>query len=999
MKFKAFISYRHADLDSFVAEDLHKQLENFKVPRFAKEELREKYGEKQRIFRDREELPVSDNLTDAITEALQESEYLVVVCTPRTPESQWVEKEIETFIGIRGRENVLAVLAEGEPDESFPEAIRIATREVKNSDGTTAIEKYAVEPLAADIRGKDKRAIHKKLKSEILRLEAPMLGCGFDDLKQRHKEQKMKRTVAIMAGVAVVCMAFGSVAASQAALIKSKSVALEEKNRQNSILQAKSLSDRALEQYEAGDRTTAVLLARSAMKQNESEKPIAETENALSNVLRVYDNGTTFEPAYVIENGAEMDQFCLSRDGTKMITIDATNRFAVWDTQTGALLYETTDTTDCRMAGKILTLDNNTCIRCGTYGLVILNLDTFEEQELTSDICYWCEISEDENYMLAGGDNALTVWDLRSMNAVRTLEQGDDYCFMKGTSISQTGKYITYGENYGAEDMADEWETHLGIMNVETGIETSVTLPYGWVSGAVVTDDGKAVVVSKEIGETGSYLKKGRESLVCANSMGEVLWQSDFVSCFQTPMLKTADDMLFLASGSDLYEINMIDGTTSSQSGFSSPIAGFEPGGNETNVICYLEDGSVIQVNTSEDTMTQTCALTNRQFRVKAGTGYGNTLYLLPKDETKVYLYTRDRSRNAIEMGDLSGYVSGIVLNKEETKAVVFSFAARELLLLDCGKGKDSAQTISIPQDCINEVRNIEGTDTFIVISQYGIYQYNWSDAKEIARVDFDEYEPMFDYCFSADGSRLYVSGYDSITTYETNGLGEVSSLPQEHYLNQISVNADGNLMMGVGYESSNAILLDLQSGEITQTDFIPAKSAYSAMKNSYLILDAGKDVLAVYNEKMEPQNSIPMQAAGVQSLGFAPDGQHFFIDYLDKTVEIYDTDTLELQKTITGMEEQIDRWETVCDGKMNVLYGNDTYSLPGYICDEEYNLTARISELAAVTQDGKTVYASASQTVLKYSVLTNEELLQEADKQLNGRELTESEKIKYYIE
>lgn len=33
MYYDAFISYRHSDLDKFVAEELHKQLEMFKVPK------------------------------------------------------------------------------------------------------------------------------------------------------------------------------------------------------------------------------------------------------------------------------------------------------------------------------------------------------------------------------------------------------------------------------------------------------------------------------------------------------------------------------------------------------------------------------------------------------------------------------------------------------------------------------------------------------------------------------------------------------------------------------------------------------------------------------------------------------------------------------------------------------------------------------------------------------------------------------------------------------
>ena len=96
MRYAAFISYRHTDLDMFVASELHKYLETYKPPKAAlKNSTR---GRIQRVFRDQEELPLVSNLEDPIIEALRESEYLIVICSPRIKESAWCKKEIETFI-------------------------------------------------------------------------------------------------------------------------------------------------------------------------------------------------------------------------------------------------------------------------------------------------------------------------------------------------------------------------------------------------------------------------------------------------------------------------------------------------------------------------------------------------------------------------------------------------------------------------------------------------------------------------------------------------------------------------------------------------------------------------------------------------------------------------------------------------------------------------------------------------------------------------------------
>ena len=52
MRYDAFISYRHSELDKFVAEELHKQLENFKIPKnIAKKAKKKKISLFCNIFR------------------------------------------------------------------------------------------------------------------------------------------------------------------------------------------------------------------------------------------------------------------------------------------------------------------------------------------------------------------------------------------------------------------------------------------------------------------------------------------------------------------------------------------------------------------------------------------------------------------------------------------------------------------------------------------------------------------------------------------------------------------------------------------------------------------------------------------------------------------------------------------------------------------------------------------------------------------------------------
>ena len=117
--YNAFISYRHHPDDIKVAADIHRSLERFRVPK----SLRKATKGITRLFRDKEELPITSNLTDDISSALRNSDFLIVICSVHTKESVWVQREIELFLSTHPRNRVLTVLASGEPYDVIPEIL------------------------------------------------------------------------------------------------------------------------------------------------------------------------------------------------------------------------------------------------------------------------------------------------------------------------------------------------------------------------------------------------------------------------------------------------------------------------------------------------------------------------------------------------------------------------------------------------------------------------------------------------------------------------------------------------------------------------------------------------------------------------------------------------------------------------------------------------------------------------------------------------------------
>ena len=211
-KYKAFISYSHQDKKW--GDWLHKSLETYSIPKalIGKKTL---YGEVPKrlfpVFRDRDELPTATELGTVIDKALKDSSHLVVICSPRSAKSQWVNEEIKQFKRLGKADRILCLIVDGEPygadkpemglEECFPEAVKYELGE----DGELSEER--TEPIAADAReGKDEK------RNALLKLVAGLLGVGFDELKQRDAVRRQRRMMMVAGVSGVLALVMGALA-------------------------------------------------------------------------------------------------------------------------------------------------------------------------------------------------------------------------------------------------------------------------------------------------------------------------------------------------------------------------------------------------------------------------------------------------------------------------------------------------------------------------------------------------------------------------------------------------------------------------------------------------------------------------------------------------------------------------------------------------------------------------------------------------------------------
>jgi formylglycine-generating enzyme required for sulfatase activity len=184
LKYRAFISYSHAD--TTWAKWLQRGLEAFKIDKdlVGRDTARGAIPETLRpIFRDREDFTAGEALPAQTLAALDASNALIVVCSPDSARSAYVNEEARLFKSRHPKRPVIPLIVGGKPgdpkQECFPPAIKFKV------DTKGRVGKRAAEPLAADARDE---ADGKDL--ALAKVIAGLLGLSSDDVFRRAERER-----------------------------------------------------------------------------------------------------------------------------------------------------------------------------------------------------------------------------------------------------------------------------------------------------------------------------------------------------------------------------------------------------------------------------------------------------------------------------------------------------------------------------------------------------------------------------------------------------------------------------------------------------------------------------------------------------------------------------------------------------------------------------------------------------------------------------------------
>ena len=268
--YDGFISYSHAT-DGLLAPRLQAGLQRFAKPWWQRRALR--------VFRDESSLSANPHLWSSITEALDSSEWFVLLLSPDAADSPWVNQEIEYWKSHRDPSRIIPVLTDGSfgwvdgdvSGSAIPQQLQgVFVEEPRWVDLRFAIDEEQLDlkdPRFADAVADVASALRGVPKDEL----------ASEEVKQHRRTVRTAWAgVSVIAVLAVAAVVFGVQSANNARLAEENAAVA----RANAEAEAEQRAEAVAQRTEAEDQ-------RAIAQENEQ---LAESRGLASSAISVLDD-------------------------------------------------------------------------------------------------------------------------------------------------------------------------------------------------------------------------------------------------------------------------------------------------------------------------------------------------------------------------------------------------------------------------------------------------------------------------------------------------------------------------------------------------------------------------------------------------------------------------------------------------------------------------------------------------------------------------------------
>lgn len=505
-KYFAFISYSHKDLE--MAKWLQHELEYYELPvalfEKRKELRKEDFPESFRpVFRDEDEL-AGGELKSQIIEALADSEYLIVVCSPNAVASDYVDSEIQEFIrqSEDNKKKIFPFIIEGKPHqndnkkmECFPNTLR------KLSEDKTA----SVELIAGDIN------VHETGKGHaFVKIVAGMLRektIKFADLWDRYEYEKAKN----------------------------ERIEREKKEKLQ-IAQSRFLSEKATQLFDEGDSYTARLLAIEALPKDidNSDRPYVPEAEMILRTANQFDR-------IVLRHQYSVKCAKMSPDDKLIATATNDNCIYIWSLRNGRQIYRmeghfdfVNDVSFNSNGTQLVSASGHNWSRAYAgfpkdYSIRIWDVKTGKEvrkmEGHSRKVNYVRFCKKDECIVSSSDDNTVRIWDAKTGKEIKSFsncilldhilepliaEYNDDSLIWWSPELpnkkykmawhkNETPKLMNPQRNVMVSTSYDEHNHIINFWDIETGCNILSLKEHSWKNkNLAFSPDGKRLIYTSD---------------------------------------------------------------------------------------------------------------------------------------------------------------------------------------------------------------------------------------------------------------------------------------------------------------------------------------------------------------------------------------------------------------------------------------------------------------------------------------------------------------------